>query len=502
METQAIPPPTSLSDLPNELLSHILRFLDSRPLSERRLHDVTPPYAEHGHVDHPALKNCSLVNRRWRAAVLPLLFRHVQWPVAHDVLLGLEDDGDPVASIPTLDFIRSHNLQYHVRTFSMLVEDNVTSNVAPRDVAESSQGHARRSRSDATEWTTYNQDYNWLWDAVFELVSPLRFTLVTTPRILATLFARSIYVGDSWSFGPQLHILSLSRESRQTKSGSSVESTALSSGSTNGTAELASAPYPTISPNTTLKRIPCTLFTVRPWTKLLLNEGPSVRVYSSYEFFLKRPPSILGALLGCEMYPNDQPLLPPSVSDLSYVAAFPLSTHVGALVRNLPVLDRLFVQLVPREDRHTVLRDHQLMRNVDAADLWTERNSAYQLIIGAILGGQWGDNWNSLRVFESGDSADREAWELATQYVEMSGSDWRVAGDGIFVKTDRKEEDHDGDYGQADEENDEDPDFYEDDDEDDDIGSFANSPFMRGQLIRLSFNGTSELPVSSQLLYR
>ncbi|TLS20945.1 uncharacterized protein PpBr36_10673 [Pyricularia pennisetigena] len=480
METQAVLPQTSLSELPNELLSHILGFLDSRPLSESRLHDVTPPYGKHGRVDSAALKSCSLVNRRWRAAVLPLLFRHVQWPVAREVLLGLEDDGDPVASIPTLDFIRSHNLQYHVRTFSMLVEDNVASNAGFRDAAESPQGQTHGSGSDSTEWTTYNQDYNWFWDAVFELVNPLRFTIVTTPQMLALLFARSIYVGDSWSFGPQLHVLSLSRESRRAKAGSSGEYTALSSGSTNPTPEPASGPYPTTSPKTTLKHIPCTLFTARPWTKLLLNEGPSVRVYSSYEFFLKRPPSILGALLGCERYPNDQPLIPPSVSDLSYVAAFPLSTHVGTLVRNLPVLERLFVQLVPREGRHDVLGDPVLMRNVDPSDLWTERNSAYQLFIGAILRGLWSENWNSLRVFESGDSADQEAWELASQYVEMSGSDWRVAGEGIFVKG-REEEDEDEDGGEADQEEEEDDDEDQDpygDDEEDEVGSFANSPFM------------------------
>ncbi|KAI6604464.1 hypothetical protein ACKVV1_005749 [Pyricularia oryzae] len=498
METQQITPPTSLSDLPNELLSHTLRFLDSPPLSEGRLQDVTPPDAEQDQVESRALKTCSLVNRRWRAAVLPLLFRHVQWRIARDALLGLEDDGDLVASVPTLEFIRSHNLQYHVRTFSMLVEDNVAS----ADAAESSQEQPRGSSSDSAEWTTYNQDYNWLWDAVFELVNPLRFTIITSPRMLALLFARSIYVGDSWSFGPQLHILSLSRESSQSKPGPSSESTAVSSGSTHPAPGPMSAPYPSISPKTILKHIPCTLFTARPWTKLLLNEGLSVRVYTSYEFFLKRPPSILGALLGCERYPNDQPLLPQSVTDLSYVAGFPLSTHVGTLVRNVPVLDRLFVQLVPREDRYDVLGDSTLMRNVDPADLWTERNSAYQLIIGAILGGQWGENWNSLRVFESGDSADREAWELATQYVEMSGTDWRVAGDGIFVKRDRGEEDEDGDEDKAYNEDDGDPYPYDDDDEEDDeVGSFANSPFMMGQLIRLSFNGTSDLPVSSRWLY-
>ncbi len=75
---------------------------------------------------------------------------------------------------------------------------------------------------------------------------------------------------------------------------------------------------------------------MRPWTALLLNEGSSTRVYQTYEFFHKRPPSILGALLGSEEFPNDIPLLPLTIKSLGYVAIFPLSSHFSTLVRFLP----------------------------------------------------------------------------------------------------------------------------------------------------------------------
>jgi hypothetical protein len=172
-------------------------------------------------------------------------------------------------------------------------------------------------------------------------------------------------------------------------------------------------------------------------------------VYKTYEFFLRRPPSILGALLGCEERPNDKPLIPPTLTSMSYIAIFPLSSHFQLLVDGLPRLERLYIQLVPQND---ILRDPEEMRNIQPSDLWMERNTCYGLIMRSLLSGEVGDgdgssdsddddglhspssNWRHLRVFESGDAADRDAWDMAVQYIQTSGADWHVESDGVFVR--------------------------------------------------------------------
>jgi hypothetical protein len=186
-------------------------------------------------------------------------------------------------------------------------------------------------------------------------------------------------------------------------------------------------------------------------------------VYQTYEFFLKRPPSVLGALLGSEESPNDTVLIPSTIQSFSYVAIFPLSSHFNTLVANLPRLDRLFVQLVPRNE---ILEDREEMRNIQIGDLWMERNTSYSLIMRELFesssvvdllsidsddedgsGSDAGDgqrresNWRHLREFESGDAADKEAWDMAVQYVRMSGAPWEVEREGVFVKRQPKDDD-------------------------------------------------------------
>lgn len=92
---------TSILDLPNELLAAVLAHLDAQSALERRFRDDASHIIDGYYRDslrgrdeyylahdrrpasrrHP-LKAASLVCRRLRAAVLPLLFRHVLWTFA------------------------------------------------------------------------------------------------------------------------------------------------------------------------------------------------------------------------------------------------------------------------------------------------------------------------------------------------------------------------------------------------------------------------------------
>lgn len=70
------------------------------------------------------------------------------------------------------------------------------------------------------------------------------------------------------------------------------------------------------------------------------------------------------------------------------------------------------------------------------SDLWAERNTSYMKIMPKLFDSTTSSagNWRHLREFESGDSADRESWDMAVEYVHEFSADWRVEREGVFVK--------------------------------------------------------------------
>ena len=549
----ACPEEMSLGAMPTEILVHIFSFLDSSAASNHRLHDQ-PSADMLMRPDSPQpLKALSLVSRRVRAAVLPLLFRHVAWGFDRWDLMLAEQEADPASAIPLLRFLRDHQLGSYVQSLTLIVGDSINAMYRLRAESRGMPGPSSVRISGGLgqeKAATYNEDNNWLWRVLFEVMDPLRFTIIASPRMLASLLSRMLFLGDAWSFIMPQHILSLSREDRSTATTTMDEGDIGEGSSTSAPAPSTEASSSSSSCTTNQKRIPCILFDIRRWTRLLLNEGSSTSVYKTYEFFLKRPPSMLGALLGAEEFPNDAPLIPPSVRDLSYVGIFPLSSHVETLAQHLPRIDRLFVQLVPRND---ILTDPDEMRNIDVNDLWMERNSSYQHLMrelfdpttNASAGGGNGNgngNWALLREFESGDAADREAWEMAVQYIRLSEGDWRVERDGVFVRRDDDDDDDGGDdsrhisvqplHAHNDAEDFE-AGFSDDERDSEDSGEGGATPLTfvlvtsfsppiclpsvtttfiilkatlilrpsQGRLRRIAFNGTARLPLSSMWLY-
>ncbi|KAI5856203.1 hypothetical protein GGS23DRAFT_589184 [Durotheca rogersii] len=418
--------------VPPELLLHVFQFLDTRAPSQERLHEQP----NNDMLDIPSivirtLKTVSLVRKSWRILVLPILFRHILWRPKISSLSAFT-----LNPIPLLRFLEDHQLDRAVATFTMVVD------------FVDKEANARRMTPEIR-----SVDLEWLWDQLFGVIDPLRFTIIAPPTTLAAFMSRMLFLDDAWSFSIPYHILSLARAIR----GDCHE------GPLDGLGE-ASPPNPQIPPPDTtrasqstalaaasstslatrLRRPPaCHLFTIRPWTSILLNEGSSTRVYRTYEFFHRRPPSMLGALLGCEEYPNDVPLIPPTIVDFNYIAIFPLSSHVDVLLQHLPRLRRLFIQLTPRPGNQ-ILQDGDEMRHIDLADMWMERDNVYNALVEEILFAgaapalailpHGSRNWATLRVFECGDVADRSAWDQATEIIEESGvKGWKVGREGVLV---------------------------------------------------------------------
>jgi hypothetical protein len=139
---------------------------------------------------------------------------------------------------------------------------------------------------------------------------------------------------------------------------------------------------------------------------------------------------ILSALLGADDQPSG-PLISPTIREMSYIALFPTVSHFSSLTRHLPRLDSLYVQLVPRNN---ILDVPSKMAQVEMQDLWMERNSCYALLMRELFNAPPIQNYKYLKVFESGDAADADAWHMAVEYVKRAGNGWKVAGDGVFVR--------------------------------------------------------------------
>lgn len=149
------------------------------------------------------------------------------------------------------------------------------------------------------------------------------------------------------------------------------------------------------------RAVPCDpstgLFAAKQWQSVRVNEGSSLAAYTSYEYFLKKVPSLLASL---QHYLS---VSPPSLDDLtayrtmfansatrimatakmienleafSYTAVFPFYNHVGEIlkcVRRMKNLRKLYIKLCP-EPGSSILEDamQAASRHIDLNDPWSE----------------------------------------------------------------------------------------------------------------------------------
>ncbi|KAH7350936.1 hypothetical protein BKA65DRAFT_396984 [Rhexocercosporidium sp. MPI-PUGE-AT-0058] len=412
--------PVSIETLPNEILSQILGYLDTLPPSFNlgALHDE-PEFDITSSADSP-LKASSLVSRRWRDLSKQMLFKHAQFIVRKHpkgrVMLSRQMK-------PFFDFVTSTSL-HTIKSFTLLVHDG-----------EVTDNHESEYRLD--EFASF-------WVSLFQVIDPIDLLIVAAPEALGALTSCHIYLTEAWSFDCPCHYLRLQR----TPGTSTLHPVGV--GQNTGPSVTSDIPAgslledvsrilpPSSSSEQDRPRSQNTkasaLFAIRPWDKLLLNEGSFIKAYATYEFWLRKAPSILPDLIGSAA-PRDEACISPTIRDMSYVAIFPISNHFADLTENLPRLDRLYCQLVPRNE---ILSDPKKMVQVESEDLWMERNASYAALMRELFSSPPRNNYQHLKIFESGDAADRAAWGMAVEYVKRAGNGWKVGGDGVFI---RKEED-------------------------------------------------------------
>lgn len=192
-----------------------------------------------------------------------------------------------------------------------------------------------------------------------------RMTVGCKPHIFAKICQINLNLQDAWAFDIPYQLLEL----RQSP-GSAVQSISYDS-------------------------IP-SLLTAKQWDSIRVNEGSSLAAYTSYEYFLKKPPSLMSNV---NTYLNTAPananpepvrqtvgstissfmsiqLMLETLREFSFVAIFPFYNHVDEVlkcIRRMSNLRKIYIKLCPEPDS-TALNDavNAAGGHIDLNDPWAE----------------------------------------------------------------------------------------------------------------------------------
>jgi hypothetical protein len=415
----------TLDSLPEELQLIILIFLDSPPPSASRLRQE--PCLTITDSEDRTLKRISLVSKRWRRLVLPILFTYARlrldrppkmsWdacPVCNgsfvttgailatgpqklgdidqyhvDMIAGTlpqrsfdlssgethlealaESGGGPAVFLSTASTWISR-FYHSMRNFVHFLQDNdlpcaVDSFVLYTDRMLEAKLHRFPHEAADKDWRFPASAA--FWAHLLTVIDPSTITIVAPPLDLACLTNCAIDTFGDWAFGEMdFHILTL-RQGKQANIDTEIPTYA----------SLRSIPtsYPSIAASSVLN--------LRSWSHLGLNEGPFLKAYGTYEFFERGPPSLVysikdsiirrpGQANMINQYQHSdtltaQPLW--NLTSLDYTAIFPFSNHAD-FSSILHQLSHLSLQLAPGAESN-ILNDRVRLGKADLADCWTE----------------------------------------------------------------------------------------------------------------------------------
>jgi hypothetical protein len=189
------------------------------------------------------------------------------------------------------------------------------------------------------------------WARLLNEIPALTFTIICPPYVFAEFASTSIVDVDSWAFNMPYHVIRF----RQPKL-SAMQQTSFNDDHD--------------------------LFSARPWTGFSINEGSCLKVYSQYEYFLRRTPSLMNAVLLCPS-PGLGVMLA-KLEKFTYTAIFPFYNHVDDVLKNIrkmSSLQHLSFRLCP--DPGSSVIDDELADSkghIDISDAWMEFNTAYTLV--------------------------------------------------------------------------------------------------------------------------
>ena len=312
-------PKSFLNDLPLELQMRIVEFLDTESPSSKNLHQE--PSAHLTKSTTRALKNLSAASKRLRSAAIQTLFKFAALTFPPQEASCRQELGDLV------HFFRENG----VRIASVTVRFSFTH--SSPDVL---------MFPDDTLLRICSTVVNVLNPETFILVFPsvLRSCLVPLRNLNRS------FRDDGWAFDMPLHVLRLKSPSQSQACGRDG----------------------TLWDNS--------------WSCVSLNEGSSLKVYSTYEYFLKDTPSLFHFEYLWK-YCIRQPWSV-TVQKFDYIAIFPLPSHISRVLGGLRFLHNLrtfTTRLKPHEADSWILTDPDRVGKCQLADLWMEFEACYSLIV-------------------------------------------------------------------------------------------------------------------------
>lgn len=206
------------------------------------------------------------------------------------------------------------------------------------------------------------------WCRLHNEIRPSRLTIACDPQVYSQLAQIPMEMTDAWAFKMSYQLLELSQSA-------AVAQTDID--------YFEGHPLPSI-------------LGAKHWSSMRVNEGSNLAAYTKYEYFLKKPPSLMSNVqTSLNVVPaNANPELmhkafgvsAPCITSIhdvlsqleefSYVAIFPFYNHVDQIlkcIRRMTALKKLFVKLCP-EPESTVLDDEikAAEGHFDINDPWNE----------------------------------------------------------------------------------------------------------------------------------
>ena len=368
-----------LTTLPNEILYHITSYLDDGAPSLkvlRREPIITLTYSK-----ETPLKNLSSTCLFFRSLMLPLLFKFTRIPL--DLSFEWDYGTGPLARDVELrrylDFLTKNSLSSTVQGIVFYTEHAFDTTY--------------RYANDNLQ-----KKPHWLWYMTFSAISPSFITICAPPTTLGYLTGCKVDNKDSWAFDMPLHVLHLSRPS--------------------ATECLLSAEHQD-------------LLQIIPWTHCTINEGSSLRVYSTYEYYHKRMPSILRHVPKVIV---DRGL---SLRNMEYIAIFPPGKHslyLLLLLCSSPDLERLRIQLAPHP-ADGILEDDFRVPKASLSDMWMEHRDFEKRVLSEMTRSvtrQESQIFNRPVCLSLSDSLGAYLEEFSEMQDDKSLAQWEKCSDGRF----------------------------------------------------------------------
>jgi hypothetical protein len=314
---------TPIEALPMEILTTVLGYLDVPQPSTLALQEE--PHFKLTESENTTLKAVSCVSRRLREAAIPILFKHAQFIVPAATVRRSKVRRSTLSKQIRLflDFVVIHSLQKSIASLTLLVHDPQIYDSVNVDGKPKLNGFAS------------------FWKTLFTVIDPLELLIVAPAEALGALTSCHVYLPDAWRFDCPCHYLRLQRPAGSPRFSSSIdedipaeqyteaglvdqELETESSSDDNISEPFTEDEFPVVHdspesferperPRTDLevtitaissaedpweveRAESSALFEIRPWSKLLLNEGSFIRAYATYEYWLRQPPSVSAVL--------------------------------------------------------------------------------------------------------------------------------------------------------------------------------------------------------------